>query len=112
METTDKLNIFNKTTRNISYSLLLLFTLFLIIAALGAFFAENETKQWFDLFKNGSIYLSSILTTVIGYYFGNKNIAEAEKNAQDAKVELAQLQSELQDISPTDEAYELETPQN
>ena len=47
---------------------------------------EEERKGWFDLLKNGLILLGTALTTVIGYYFGQREgsikAAEAQKDAE------------------------------
>jgi hypothetical protein len=48
-------------------------------------------KSWLELLKNGLIFLSSALTTVIGYYFGQK-----EGSAKSAEAERIVKKTEKQ----------------
>jgi hypothetical protein len=43
-------------------------------------------KDWFELFKSMIILLGTTLTTIIGYYFGQREAKEARKEAEDAKI--------------------------
>jgi|GEM_PF-4757522 len=43
-------------------------------------------KGWFDLMKNGLILLGTALTTIIGYYFGQRESSVAYQQADDART--------------------------
>jgi uncharacterized protein involved in cysteine biosynthesis len=42
---------------------------------------QPQVKDWFELLKNALILLGTSLTTIIGYYFGQRNAEQAEKKA-------------------------------
>jgi hypothetical protein len=46
----------------------------------------DTRKAWFELMKSASILLGTALTTVIGYYFGQRESAQIRKEAQAAEA--------------------------
>lgn len=56
---------------------------------------EDERKGWFELFKNALILLGTALTTVIGYYFGQREgaikAAEAQKEVEKTEQQAKQI---------------------
>jgi hypothetical protein len=56
----------------------------------------NEPKEWFELFKEGFLFLSGALTTVIGYYFGSRGTQEAEASTAIALKEAKQLREQAE----------------
>ncbi|MEM9023150.1 MAG: hypothetical protein AAGB22_05385 [Bacteroidota bacterium] len=49
-------------------------------------------KAWMGYFQTGFTVLASALTSIIGYYFGNRGIQDAEKRAQEADQSQAAAQ--------------------
>ena len=119
MKSVDNTTFFHRTTRNIAFYLLGLFGLFLIILLILHFIDDDNIQNgkniWFDLFRSGFLFLSGALTTIIGYYFGNKNVAEAEKQAVESRQRVEELEVRIKnmeiDNSPTIEEMDLETPE-
>jgi hypothetical protein len=65
-----------------------LFLVNLFIKSLNIYEDADLRKGWFDLLKNSLILLSTALTTVIGYYFGQREGALKAEQA-DAEAEKA-----------------------
>jgi len=101
----------NNATNIIAYVILAVFSTFLIIILLNALTLYNsDTKdierikfaeKWLDLFKDGFLLLGGALTTLIGYYFGNKGSEAALKTAENYTKEAEKLINELDKAAPT-----------
>src|SRR6476620_4126072 len=111
---TDKTNK-DRTTRTIALVLLYTFIssvviLFLVNIFIKAIIKEDTTgddfqKGWFDLLKNALVLLGTALTTIIGYYFGQregtikaeqaeKKVEETDQRAQKAVKKAFQERDE------------------
>ena len=59
--------------------------------------AQENYKQWFDLLKNSLVLVGTTLTTIIGYYFGQRESRAAYEKAfsaeQDVKTEKERTQT-------------------
>jgi hypothetical protein len=103
----------NKLTTNITYIVLFGFVLLLLIILITAVFvfdvnSGNETgKEWFALFKDGFLVLSGVLTTLIGYYFGNRGSDLAVQQIERIRDENEKLLSELRSFAPTKDEEDL-----
>lgn len=82
----------DKTTKTIALVLLysfitsvsLLFFVNMFIRKLDIYDDDDLRKGWFDLLKNALVLLATALTTVIGYYFGQREgTIKAEQAAKD-----------------------------
>lgn len=79
------------TTKQIAVALLYTFVVSVaLLFAINAWIASQEggiamekdgEKNWFDLLKNALILLGTALTTIIGYYFGQREGALKEADA-------------------------------
>lgn len=100
----------NILTTNITYTVLFTFILFLILLLIKSWVSYNITKEgnigevWLELFRDGFLALSGILTTLIGYYFGNKGSDATLKQAEVIKQENQKLLEDLKSLSPTIES--------
>ena len=102
-----------RTTKYMAFLLMGLFSLSLFGVLIAAIFEDPINRVWFDLFKNGFLFLGGALTTVIGYYFGSRGIQEAEMKEREALKELEILRTqqkiaEEQRLSPTSEEMPLQ----
>ncbi|MBK0403010.1 hypothetical protein I5M27_08425 [Adhaeribacter sp. BT258] len=106
----------NNTTKRIAYVLLFAF----IISVALLFYINYDAfqygakkpdpslvdiemrKGWFDLLKNALVLLGTALTTVIGYYFGQRAGAlkaeEAEKKEKDAVDKIEIINQKAEDV--------------
>src|SRR5512138_2286451 len=91
----------DRTTKTIALVLLNTFVFSIItLFAVNVFLDTDDTdakKGWFDLLKNGLVLLGTALTTVIGYYFGQKEgsiKAEAAEKQAKASEEKAKATEE------------------
>ncbi len=97
----------DKLTTRITYIVLTGFTLVLLILMIKAWTTfeivngQNVGKEWLDLFRDGFLILSGILTTLIGYYFGNRGSEAALKQIEEIKKENQRLLANLDSIAPT-----------
>lgn len=62
-------------------------------------------KAWFDLLKSGLSLLGTAMTTVIGYYFGTRDVRAVERKltekteeAKEANESVHQLTRQLEDL--------------
>jgi hypothetical protein len=99
-----------RLTKYITYFVLVGFLIILIgilLIALNRYVINEKSevigKEWFTLFKDGFLILSGVLTTLIGYYFGNRGSDAALSQIQILKEENERILSNLETISPTDE---------
>jgi ABC-type glycerol-3-phosphate transport system permease component len=83
------------TTRKIALGLLLTFIALLVLLVIinviyiRSFKSDVDIRRgWFELMKTNTILLGTALTTVIGYYFGQRESAQARKEAQAAEVKV------------------------
>lgn len=84
----------------------LLILLILLIMAIYSFLKLGDgdgTNQWISLFKDGFLLLSGVLTTLVGYYFGNRGSDIALKQAEKVKQANEQILANLDTMSPTNE---------
>jgi CHASE3 domain sensor protein len=97
----------DKLTTRITYIVLTGFVLVLLILMIKAWTTfevvngQNVGKEWLDLFRDGFLILSGILTTLIGYYFGNRGSEAALKQIEEIKKENEKLLANLDSIAPT-----------
>ena len=102
----------DKLTTNITYWILIAFILLLTILLIKSwttFEIENGINKgevWLELFRDGFLILSGILTTLIGYYFGNRGSDAALKQVEEIKKENQKLLEDLSALSPTNEAQD------
>ncbi len=92
----------DRTTKTIALVLLYTFIASVTILFLTNIFIEklltNDTngdfrKGWFDLLKNALVLLGTALTTVIGYYFGQREGAIKAEQAE-KKIEATDRQAQ------------------
>jgi hypothetical protein len=50
--------------------------------------SQENYKQWFDLLKNSLVLVGTTLTTIIGYYFGQRESRAAYEKAYTAEQEV------------------------
>lgn len=100
----------DKLTRNITYVVLIAFILILAALLIKAFISykapENGKEiglEWLNLFRDGFLVLGGILTTLVGYYFGNRGSEAALKEAEEIRKETEQVSETLSALAPTDE---------
>lgn len=104
----------DKLTTNITYIVLIAFILVLIILLIKSWLSFeitdgiNNGEVWLGLFRDGFLILSGILTTLIGYYFGNRGSDAALKQIEDVKKENQKLLENLNSLSPTNEDQDSE----
>lgn len=97
----------DKLTRMITYIVLGAFIFFLFLMLLKAIFSFGQVgkelvgKEWLDLFKDGFLILGGVLTTLIGYYFGNRGSESALKQIEEVKKENERLLASLDVMAPT-----------
>lgn len=97
----------DKLTTRITYIVLVGFILFLLILLIMALISFKEVEgqilgqDWLELFRDGFLILSGILTTLIGYYFGNRGSEAALKQIEEIKKENEKLLANLDSIAPT-----------
>lgn len=102
----------NNATNVIAYVILGIFCLFLLIILVKALNLYSSTtiandkhvkhaETWLTLFKDGFLLLGGALTTLIGYYFGNKGSEAALNNAEKYNKETQDMLSQLDDAAPT-----------
>ncbi|RZS93543.1 hypothetical protein [Aquimarina brevivitae] len=100
----------NQTTNSIAYIVLFVFSIFLAIILYKAIsLYTNDGKmteygeKWLELFNNGFLLLGGALTTLIGYYFGNKGSEVAQSNAEKLLKEAEEKLKRLEQEAPTEE---------
>lgn len=99
----------DRLTTNITYTVLIAFILVLIILLIKSWVSfevvegVNKGEVWLGLFRDGFLILSGILTTLIGYYFGNRGSDTALKQVEEIKKENQRLLEDLGSLSPTNE---------
>ena len=99
----------DRLTTNITYTVLIAFILVLIILLIKSWVSfeiknnVNKGEVWLGLFRDGFLILSGILTTLIGYYFGNRGSDAALKQVEEIKKENQKLLADLGSLSPTNE---------
>lgn len=79
-------------TRWVAIVLLILFSfslVYLIIFNTVLYFPKSEVNErWFAIMKDGLVLLGTSLTTIIGYYFGQRRAEQAENKAKEAEKNL------------------------
>lgn len=117
IDSTEELNLYlrgqlSKLTRNITYSVLGSFIFLLLILLFHAMTVKKnlDSSPWIELFRDGFLILSGILTTLIGYYFGNRNSDLAQEQIQNLTKKNQRILSELSSLNPTisEEANDIE----
>ena len=99
----------DKLTTNITYTVLTAFIILLLILLIKSWTSfqindgVNDGEVWLGLFRDGFLILSGILTTLIGYYFGNRGSDAALKQVEEIKKENQKLLESLSALSPTNE---------
>ena len=99
----------DKLTSNITYVVLIGFIVILCIILIKALTCTTDASgkiigdEWLSLFRDGFLILSGILTTLIGYYFGNRGSDAALKQVEEIKRENLELEKSLKSASPTNE---------
>src|SRR5215211_6616387 len=88
-----------KATLTIAYTLLFTFVgsviFFAVITAVSASKGETQSKayeNWMALFKDSLILIATALTTIIGYYFGQRESTQAYREAAEAKAVLPEAE--------------------
>lgn len=104
----------NNATNVIAYVILGVFCTFLLVILIKSYnlYSTIESnadpnlkyaEKWLSLFKDGFLLLGGALTTLIGYYFGNKNSEAALNAAEQYNKEAETLMSQLNESAPTNE---------
>ena len=100
----------NKLTTSITYIVLVSFVVILSLILIKAWIEftvdEGNIKTgevWLDIFKDGFIILSGILTTLIGYYFGSKGNDISLEKYEQVSSKAEEFERELERLSPTNE---------
>ena len=100
----------NQTTNAIAYIVLFVFSVFLSIILYKAttLFTDDgkmtdSGQKWLEIFNNGFLLLGGALTTLIGYYFGNKGSEIAQSNAEKLLKEAEDKLKRLEQEAPTEE---------
>ncbi len=100
----------DRLTTNITYIVLLGFIVVLIILLIKALIEDSgdtaEDNLWLQMFRDGFLILSGILTTLIGYYFGNRGSSVAMKQAEELKKQSEELLAGINQEAPTDESQD------
>jgi|GEM_PF-5952572 len=102
----------NNATNVIAYVVLGVFCTFLFIILIKSFLLYSVVngdddpnlkyaEMWLSLFKDGFLLLGGALTTLIGYYFGNKNSEAALNAAEQYTKEAESLITQLDAAAPT-----------
>lgn len=80
-----------RTSRRIAYSLMSAYGVCLIVILIFAIvfynyktIGDKPDDRWLLVFKDGFAFLGGLLATIVGYYFGNKNVGDALEKAKDA----------------------------
>lgn len=88
------------TTHRITYLFVFLFGAVLVGLFITSFYfsdpkdPENKiAEQWMEIFKSAFVILGTVLTTIIGHYYGSKGKQEADQKAQNAE-QLAEMARE------------------
>ena len=97
----------DRLTTNITYIVLIGFILVLTILLIKAVLTDpsgtDKENAWLNLFRDGFLILSGILTTLIGYYFGNRGSNVAMKQAEELKKKSEELLAGINQEAPTNE---------
>ncbi len=101
----------NHATNVIAYCILAIFSLFLIVILINSIYLyqqgiDNQStlehaEKWLHVFKDGFLLMGGALTTLIGYYFGNRGSEAALENAENYTKKAEALMSELDKAAPT-----------
>jgi len=78
----------------------------LLVVNVGILWGTGDCdKAWFELLKSGLSLLGTAMTTVIGYYFGTRDVRNAERRlnekteeAKEAKESVHQLARQLESL--------------
>ncbi|MDY8135362.1 hypothetical protein [Aquimarina sp. 2201CG5-10] len=101
-----------QTTNAIAYIVLIVFSAFLafVLYKAASLFSgtpgDKSSEQgqiWLDIFNTGFLLLGGALTTLIGYYFGNKGSEVAQSNAEQLLKEAEEKLKLLDSEAPTTE---------
>lgn len=94
-----------KATLVIAFTLLFTFVgsliFFAIITAISASKSNGQDevyKNWLSLFKDSLILVATALTTIIGYYFGQRESSQAYKEAAEAKATLPEAEQVINEL--------------
>lgn len=66
------------TIRTIAYAMLAAFCIALVLIYATAI-SDLKLTAWFELFKSDFLLLGGTVTTVVGYYFGNRSAEQTQK---------------------------------
>jgi hypothetical protein len=101
----------SRTSRHIAYIFLGLYAVTLLFIGIVAAIKPPPSDQvWFDLLKSGFLILGGGLTTVIGYYFGNRGIQEAEERVANALQEVNIVKEKVEEKRERAMKLEKEAP--
>ncbi|WP_353776962.1 hypothetical protein [Winogradskyella sp. 3972H.M.0a.05] len=99
----------NRLTIRITYIVLISFIIILAFV-LGKAWAEYKVDKsietaevWLNIFKDGFLILSGVLTTLIGYYFGSKGSEVVLDQYKEVSKKAETLEENLERSSPSDE---------
>lgn len=70
--------------------------------------SDELKKAWFELMKTASVLLGTALTTVIGYYFGQRESAQVRREAHAAEIKAETKSEEAETASKKAETAEKE----
>jgi type VI protein secretion system component VasK len=73
-------------TRSVTLIVLLSYVIFIATFTLISGLGGQAEEKWFELMKGGFTTLGSALTLILGYYFGQKQVAEELKRDKDQTV--------------------------
>jgi prolipoprotein diacylglyceryltransferase len=54
--------------------------------------------KWLNIFKDGFSFLGGLLATIVGYYFGNRNVGDALEKAKQGEVKAVEAKSVAQAV--------------
>jgi hypothetical protein len=102
-----------ETTKKIAYALMYVYGGCLaIILGTAIFFYWQMPKsvegkpddRWLLVFKDGFAFLGGLLATIVGYYFGNRNVNDAIETAkkEGVKAEVAIAEKKVQEVRATE----------
>lgn len=71
----------------------------------------DTKKSWFELMKTASVLLGTALTTVIGYYFGQRESAQIRREAQAAENKAETKEKEAENAKRVLDSVTADLPQ-
>lgn len=105
----------NNITRVITYGALGGFIILLVILlAISVYYYKDngadgiEGQEWLSLFKDGFLVLSGVVTTLIGYYFGNRGTDLALQQVERVREESISLAEAAERAAPSIEEEDTE----